>query len=341
MALTTRRTPPTFSGMTLAPLTDTEQLSHLESILPDDIRTFSLGTIDGPAGGELRGAIVNGTRMISQMRANHRLGIPETLVLGQAYLGAALIASTLKGEDRIVLSVRCEGPAEGLSVEARAIPSASGSRGGVGVRGRIFNDAIALDKPPESFDTAPLVGSGSITVVRHTAGTGHPFTGTTALHSGRLSQDLAVYYLESEQTHTAFRFGIQFDRAGRVAGAGGIYLQAMPKALADTLDRAEERLAAMPSLGAWLAQGGDPENLIEHYFNLLGPTMLGNMTVAFDCSCSKAKIGAFLASADRNFLAEMVEHGPWPVETVCHNCGSVYAFGREELEDMLARGSPA
>ncbi len=323
--------------MTLVPLTDPEQNAHLARIANDGIVTFSLGTIEGPMGGELRGAFVNGTRMVSQMRANHGLGIPETLVLGHAYLGAALMASSLREGDRVVLSVQCEGPAEGFHVDARRGTGVAGNATGVLVRGRIFNSSIALDKPPESFDTAAFVGAGSITVTRHLAGNSQPFTGTTALHSGRLSQDLAVYYLESEQTHSAFRLGIQFDRAGRVAGAAGIFLQAMPKALATTCDEAERRLAAMPSPSAWIAQGQDAMELVEHYFSLLGPVALGGMDVAFSCPCSKKGIGGFLESAERSFLENLAECGPWPVETVCHNCGTVHSFDREELRDMLSR----
>jgi molecular chaperone Hsp33 len=39
--------------------------------------------------------------MINEMRANHELGILETLVLGRAYLGAALMTGDLKGMDRL------------------------------------------------------------------------------------------------------------------------------------------------------------------------------------------------------------------------------------------------
>jgi molecular chaperone Hsp33 len=329
--------------MTLVPLKDMEQLEHLGRIAPDGIATFSLGTIEGPPGGEIRGFIVNGTRMISQMRANHRLGIPETLVLGHAYLGAALMASSQRDGDRVLLAVSCEGPAEGFHVDARRV-AGDGDRGsGVAVRGRIFNSSIVLDRPPESFDTAAFVGAGSITVTRQLEGNGQAFTGTTALHSGRLSQDLAVYYLESEQTHSAFRLGIQFDRSGRVAGAAGIFLQALPKALATTCDEAERKLALMPSPAAWIAQGGECMDLVERHLSLLDPVSLGSMDVSFFCPCSREGIGGFLESADRSFLEELVETGPWPVETICHNCGSVHSFDRDEVEAMLlrSRNSPA
>jgi hypothetical protein len=63
----------------------------------DRLYNFSL------AGGTVRGVIMNGTRMVNEMRANHELGILETLVLGRAYLGGALMTADLKGNDRISL----------------------------------------------------------------------------------------------------------------------------------------------------------------------------------------------------------------------------------------------
>jgi hypothetical protein len=80
----------------------------------DRIATFLL------AAGEVRGAILNGTRMVNEMRANHELGILETLVLGRAYLGIALMAADLKGSDRVALLINCSGLIKGLSVEANA-----------------------------------------------------------------------------------------------------------------------------------------------------------------------------------------------------------------------------
>ncbi len=48
------------------------------------------------ADGAIRGVIMNGTRMVNEMRANHELGILETLVLGRAYLGAGLMSADLR-----------------------------------------------------------------------------------------------------------------------------------------------------------------------------------------------------------------------------------------------------
>ena len=50
----------------------------------DHLHTFLM------AGDTIRGAMLNGSRMVNEMRWNHELGILETLVLGHAYLGACL-----------------------------------------------------------------------------------------------------------------------------------------------------------------------------------------------------------------------------------------------------------
>ena len=75
-------------------LTDTELLAHLGKIHKDEMTMFVM------AEGSFRGAFFNGTRLVNQMRAQHNLGILETLVLGQAMLCAALLIPTMKGRER-------------------------------------------------------------------------------------------------------------------------------------------------------------------------------------------------------------------------------------------------
>ena len=104
------------------------------------------------AGGTVRGALLEGTKLVNEMRTNHSLGVLETLMLGHAYLGTLLLRSKLKGQDRIALRIKCDGPAKGLSVEANAFGE---------VRGYLDTDVIPVDAPLESFDLSPFFGSGS------------------------------------------------------------------------------------------------------------------------------------------------------------------------------------
>jgi molecular chaperone Hsp33 len=342
------------------PITDTSLNEHLGALPPDGLHFFTLGSPDGPPGGELRGALVHATRLVNRMRANHGLGLLESYMLGQACVAAALLASTLKGQDRLGLRLDCEGPAQGWSVEASA------SEGGFGVRGHLFLDAFELAELPETFDTAPLVGSGSLTLTRHSEGAAEPFTGRVALKTGRLSEDLAVAFLESEQTPTAFDLGLHFDREGRLSGAGGLYLQALPGATVSLLERAESALAGFKPIGRFFAEGGQAEAWLGASFASMGLVLRGGAPVSFRCNCERERFAKFMAnvgsekatgeapgslgsgtageppsappaSPRRSLLHDLAEEGPWPVEAVCHQCGSRYYWSREELLGLIAK----
>jgi molecular chaperone Hsp33 len=307
--------------MIRAPIDDYALKARLASLSPDGITVFTLG------GGRVRGGLLHGTALVNQMRANHALGSLETLALGQACLGAALMGSTLKEGDRMVLRIDGDGPAEGFSVEAWAEGR---------VRGRLYRSPIAIEGGPAPSGASPLFGSGTLSVTRFSAGAPQPFVGAVPLKSGSLAQELASYYLESEQTRTAFALDIEFDERGRALGAGGLLLQALPGADEDFLGRVEERLGSIAPLGAHFASAGTPVAFLETELHDLFPEILGEKGAAFDCPCSRERFASFFASARGDLLVDLAERGPWPVETVCHNCGSVYRFPKEELEAMLA-----
>ncbi|MDP3179094.1 MAG: Hsp33 family molecular chaperone HslO, partial [Spirochaetaceae bacterium] len=111
--------------MIKAPLSE-DQLEVLERLAPDGAVVFTLGCgacdaagargAEG-AGATLRGAILQGTRAIAQMRANHRLSAAGTILLGRAYLCAGLMSASLKGGDAVAIRFDGDGSARGLSVE--------------------------------------------------------------------------------------------------------------------------------------------------------------------------------------------------------------------------------
>jgi len=309
-----------FSTMIHASL-DTETEKRLASIDTDGITVFTLG------GGRVRGALLGGTLMVNQMRANHRLGALETLLLGRAYLCAALLGTTLKGRDKLILRVEGDGPAEGFSVEALADGS---------VRGHLFRSPIELASIPESQGERNLFGSGSLTMTRFAEGRSQPFVGTVAIKTGRLAEDLAAYYLESEQTRTAFDVGIEFDREGRAIGAGALFLQALPGADDDFLSRVEASIPSLPKLGLYFSKGGKRHDFLDERMRELFPEILGGKSALFDCGCSRERFETFIGSGSEDFLTELATVGPWPIETVCHNCGSAYYFSKGEIETMLA-----
>lgn len=278
--------------------------------------------------GQIRGAVIHGTHMINEMRTNHDLGILETLVLGHAYLSASLMTANLKGGDYIALRIECSGPIKGLSVEANAFGE---------VRGYLMTNHIPVEKPLESFNLSPFFGEGFLRITRSTEYAKQPYVGHVKLIYGSIAKDLANYFLKSEQTPTAFNLSVHFDRQGNVTGAGGLFLQTMPGAENKRLAELEELIHNLPSIGEVFSQGQGAEDFINYHFRAFSVRILANRRVEFFCRCRKESIGQYISKLPLETLEDMVNKGPFPVETHCHNCSTTYQFDKEEIETFLKK----
>ena len=280
------------------------------------------------ADGAVRGAVLHGTHMVNEMRANHELGILETLVLGRAYLGVALMSANIKGIESVSLKIECSGPIKGLTVEANTFGE---------VRGFLKNAQIPIDKPMENFDLSPFFGAGFLSVIRNMADAKQPFTSKIALQYGNIAQDLANYYLTSEQIPTAFNLSIMYDKQGQVTGAGGLFLQAMPGADDTLAAELEERVVQFPSLGEAFAAGKAPEALIQTVFKKYGPRFLADKRIEFMCHCSPERLRRILKMLPIDQLQDIRDNGPFPLEMRCHFCNTRYHFAKSDIQDIFGQ----
>jgi molecular chaperone Hsp33 len=311
--------------MRLQPIDDTVLTEHLDEISHDGMDVFLLND------GAVRGAVLNGTRLVNQMRANHNLGILETLLLGHSYLAAGLLTSQMKSQDRMSLSFQSNGPVAGITVESNVHGE---------VRGYLRNDAIEINEPLESFDTARFIGDGYLSVTRFPQGARTPYTGQVELEYQSIAKDLANYFVRSEQTPTAFNLSIQFDGDGRTTGAGGLFVQAMPTATETTRDELEEIIRDLPSLGRLFATGDTTAHLLHSHFSDFSPEIVGSRSVEFSCPCSRERFSRFLVALGPDELADIEANGPVPLRTTCWNCGSTYEFGEQAISDMRREAQP-
>ncbi len=280
------------------------------------------------ADGAIRGVIMQGTRMVNEMRANHELGILETLVLGRAYLGAGLMSADLKSIDRISLKIDCSGPIRGLVVEANAFGE---------VRGYLKQVPIPISQPMENYDLSAFFGAGFLEVTRHLEDAKQPFTGKIILEYGNIAMDLANYYLTSEQIPTAFNLSIKFDTQGTVTGAGGLFLQAMPEAGDDLVADLERRVNDLPSLGEKFAENQDPESLVQEVFKRHSPQFLANRRIEFMCHCNKKRLRKYLTMLPRDDIKDIHQNGPFPLEMRCHLCNTAYEFSEAEIQAIYGK----
>ncbi|MFO7559277.1 MAG: Hsp33 family molecular chaperone HslO [Desulfobacterales bacterium] len=280
----------------------------------------------------VRGAVVNTTKMINEMRSNHELGILETMVLGHAYIAGALIASGLKGNDRICLQIECSGPIKGLTVEANAFGE---------VRGYLKNIPIPVDKPLEDFNLSPFFGAGFISLIKYLEGSKQPFKGQVELQYGSIAKDLTYYFSKSEQIPTAVNLSIKFDSEGNVSGAGGLLLQVMPVADDEAVGSLEEIVLELPSIGEYFAEKNKAETLILESFKTCSPKLLANHRVEFMCHCGKERMKDYLLLLPPDDFDDLCRTGPFPLELRCHHCNSSYMFSEIDLQKLKKNRTPA
>lgn len=321
--------------MIKAEISDKELLSHMDSIQKDGMTVFVM------ADGRFRGALFNGTRLINQMRANQNLGILETLVLGQAELCAALLIPMMKGREHLTFRYDTQGPAAGFSVDADSTGY---------VFGHLFQNQIPIEKPLENWDLTPFLGDGTLTISRIGEGMKQAQTGTVEIRYKNIAKDLAWYFDQSEQIHTAFNTSIQFDKKGRVIGAGGMFVQVMPGTGGNAassaaklseqeaednrlIQRVENAFRACPSLGNWFAENGDREDIIHGLFREFAPTSVLERDIIFDCPCSEEHFIDAIRHLPKNELEDILKNDPSPLEITCHNCGSTYRISKEAIAD--------
>jgi molecular chaperone Hsp33 len=271
--------------------------------------------------GSIRGALLHGTKLVNEMRANHQLGVLETLVLGHGYMGALLMSSNLKGADRIGVQIECDGPVAGIDVEANSFGE---------VRGYLYANPIPVTEPPESFDLKPFVGSGRMTVTRFLEKAKQPYTGQISLKYGNLAQDLAYYSTVSDQIPSAFSLSIKFDAEGRSVGAGGLMAQALPGAADDDLIKLVQVIELLPSIGEAFAAGRSAEAFLMAEFADYRPQILEHRRIAFMCHCSRKKFGGYLRQLPLADLEELVQDEPTVL--TCRKCNTRYEYSKNEIQ---------
>ena len=300
---------------------DSELVEHLSS-LEDDRREIFL-----TADGNIRLSAVSATRLVNEMRANHRTGLVETYMLGQGYIAGALLSSEVKGNDRIQMTIDCSGPVKGMTVEAWACGA---------VRGYLVNNPIPLEKPLESLDTSPIFGPGFLTVTKILEGSKTPFSGQIMMEYGHLAQDLALYYTQSEQTPSLFSLSLSFDRSGRVWGAGGIMLQALPECDGKILDALQAKAVSFSKMGARIGDGMSVRDYITSEFSEYGLDYLGHSPIGFSCPCSEKNFRNYLVNLPQKEKDEILG-GEFPLVLQCFNCGTEYKFSKEQLEELFQK----
>ena len=109
--------------------------------------------------------------------------------------------------------------------------------------------------------------------------------GLREMNYGNLANDLALYFMESEQTPSLFYLSLEFDKEGRVWGAGGLFIQALPGCPEELLGKVQDSAKSLDKLGRKLSEGMSAREYVETEFSEYAPRHIGHTPICFSCPC--------------------------------------------------------
>ena len=279
--------------------------------------------------GLVKAVAVTGRELVERARNIHKLLPMATAALGRTLMGASMMGDMLKEEKgALTLQIKGGGP-------LGTILAVSDHRGNV--RGYVQNPQVELmEQRPGKLDVGAAVGlDGTLTVIKD-IGLKEPYVGSIGLFSGEIADDLAMYFVESEQIPTACALGVLVGLDQSVTAAGGYLIQLLPGASEDMIEKIEAGVRAIGPVSAALAGGLDGEGLLRAVLKDFDLEVLEKHPVEYRCCCSRDRVSQALISMGRAELTALIQE-QGRAELTCQFCDQVYQFSREELEQLLEK----
>ena len=121
-----------------------------------------------------------------------------------------------------------------------------------------------------------------------------------------------------------------------IKAAGGFFIQPLPNASEDTIDRLEGSLTNIQSVTDLVAGNLDAKGIISRIFDGFDINFLSTTDLNFRCQCSRQRIEEVLTSLSKDDLQSLIDDGK--AEVACQFCGQKYQFNKSELEQIMNNG---
>ncbi|WIF94257.1 Hsp33 family molecular chaperone HslO [Caminicella sporogenes] len=268
------------------------------------------------------------TEMVEKARKIHKTTPVSTAALGRTITAASIMGYMLKGEkDKLTLQILG-------SNEIKSIVAVSDSTGNVKAYISNPNAKVKLNDKGK-LDVGGAVGRGKLRVIKD-LGLKEPYIGQANLISGEIAEDLAAYYMYSEQQPSVVSLGVLIDVDGSVKAAGGFIIQPLPDVEEEILIKLEECIKDVPPVSAMVAEGLSGEEIMRRILKDFDVEVGEKKEVDFVCDCSLEKIERALISLGEEELKNIIEEDE-EAEIQCHFCNTFYKFNKEQLIDILKR----
>ncbi len=276
--------------------------------------------------GNIRAFAINGTYLCEKVRIMQNTSPTASAALGRVLCATTMLAANIKEGEKIYLRVIGDGLAG--TIMGQGTPDGK-------VRGYIANPLADVPSKNGKLDVAGIIGKGNLYVTRE-LGMKEPYTGQVPLQTSEIGDDLAYYFLKSEQTPSAVGLGVLINPDCSVNIAGGYIIQAMPGASEAAITLLEFNIMSSPSPTQLFNELISPEKVLSRLLDGFAWSVIGEIKPQFKCECTKDKTRTALRTLGAVELQHMLDNDEKFIVS-CEMCGKSRTFSPLEVEKLISK----
>lgn len=277
--------------------------------------------------GSIRLFAATTTNLVEEAHRIHNTSPTVTAALGRTLTISAMMGKMMKNEqDLLTLKINGNGP-------AGTIVAVANNKGEV--KGVVSNPKADLPTRNDGkLDVGGIVGdNGTLTVIMD-LGMKEPYVGQTSLVTGEIAEDIANYYVISEQTPSVVSLGVLVDKDISCKAAGGFMIQVLPNTKEEDIAKIEKALENIEPVSTMIDKGMKPEDIMNKVLGEFEMEILEQSDLKYDCNCNREKIESVIRSLGRKEIEDIIEEDQ-QAEVVCHFCNTKYQFNEEQLKKFI------
>lgn len=278
--------------------------------------------------GTIRLFAASTTNLVEEARRIHETSPTVTAALGRTLTISAMMGKMMKNDkDILTLKINGNGP-------AGMIMAVANNKGEV--KGVVNNPKA--DLPARSsdgkLDVGGIVGdNGTLTVIMD-LGLKEPYVGQTSLVTGEIAEDIANYYMVSEQIPSVVSLGVLVDKDISCRAAGGFMIQLLPNTKEEDIVKIEKAIENLEPVSSMIDSGMSPEDIMNRVLGDFEMELLDKSPLEYYCNCNREKIESVIVSLGNQEIEDIIEEDNH-AEVVCHFCNTKYQFDEKDLKALL------
>ena len=277
--------------------------------------------------GSARAFVINSRDIVNKAISIHQTAPTATALFGRL-LTASSVMGTMLPENGNTMTVAIRG--QGLAGTALCVADYFGN-----VKGYIQNPQADVPlKPSGKLDVSGIVGGGILSVSKDVGGE-VPFNGNIELVSGEVAEDIAQYYAVSEQVPTLCALGVLVDTDYSCRAAGGVFVQLLPFADEEVVDRLEENAKMLSNVSRLFDKGLANEDILKIALNGIEYDLFDELEVDYECNCTSERTERAIISLGKQeiekiFAEQKAAGEPEELCLNCQFCNKEYKYTKEQ-----------